>query len=418
MGYIDLKYRPGKDDLVCEFRVEPAAGVTMKQAAEAVAGESSVGTWTDITTSKPYIKKLGAKVFEMRGSYIKVAYPEELFELDNIPQILSSVAGNIFGMKMLRNLRLEDINFPDKVIRSFKGPRFGIQGIRKLLKVKDRPLVGTIVKPKIGLRTADHARVAQDAWEGGCDIVKDDENLSGQSFNPFEKRVKVTLKARDAAEKVTGERKMYMPNVTAETNEMLRRARLVKDSGGEYVMVDIMTTGWSALHTLRDLDLDVVLHGHRAMHAALTRSPKHGISMLTIAKLSRLIGVDQLHIGTIIGKMEGSKDDVQEIEQQIEKRIIRPHSDTHALGEEWMSIKPVFAVCSGGLHPGHVPKLMGMMGRDIIIQMGGGIHGNPLGTKAGAAAARQAVQASMDGQQLEKYALKHKELAAAMKKWA
>ena len=364
------------------------------------------------------MSELAAKVFDINGKYIKVAYPIGLFEKDNIAQILSSVAGNIFGMKIIQNLRLEDINLPDGVVKSFRGPKFGIGGVRKILNVAERPLVGTIIKPKIGLQTADHAKVALDAWMGGCDIVKDDENLSSQSFNPFQKRIISTLKARDIAEKRTDEKKIYMPNITAETKKMLDRARNLEKQGCEYAMVDIMTVGWSALQTLIEADLDLVIHAHRAMHAAMTRNPRHGISMLTIAKLARLIGVDQIHIGTIIGKMEGDKDDVIEIEDQIEKRIIAPHSKTHALGEEWMHIKPVFAVCSGGLHPGHIPKLMNLLGKDIIIQAGGGCHGHPNGTREGATALRQSVDAAMEGVSLKNYAMHHKELAVALKKWA
>jgi len=415
--YVDAKYKPGRNDLVCEFRVEPAAGIGFRKAAEAIAGESSIGTWVEVKSSKPYVEKLAAKVFKLSGKHIKVAYPIDLFEPDNIPQILSSVAGNIFGMKMVKNLRLEDINLPGRVLKSFNGPEFGINGVRKLLGVQERPLVGTIVKPKLGLRTADHAKVAYDSWVGGCDIVKDDENLSNQNFNPFKKRIVQTLKARNRAEASVGERKIYMPNITAETKEMLERARFIKEQGGEYVMIDILTVGWSALQTLRDADLGLVIHAHRAMHGAITRNPSHGISMLVIAKLARLIGVDQIHVGTIIGKMEGEKSDIIEIEQQIEKSIIQPHKDTHALGEEWMHIKPVFAVCSGGLHPRHVPKLVKILGKDIIIQLGGGVHGHPDGTLAGAMTARQAVDAAMKGFSLKKYANDHKELFAALRKW-
>ena len=118
--------------------------------------------------------------------------------------------------------------------------------------MKSRPLVGTIVKPKLGLNEKEHAGVAYDAWVGGLDIVKDDENLSSQSFNRFEKRVRATLRMRDRAEKETGERKMYMPNITAETGDMLGRAEFVKENGGEYAMVDIITIGWSGLQTVRN----------------------------------------------------------------------------------------------------------------------------------------------------------------------
>lgn len=415
-GYIDLNYKPTKNDLVCDFYLEPEKGISHKKAAEYTAAESSTGTWTEIHTREPYMKKLSAKVFHVKGTDVKIAYPQELFELGNMPQILSSIAGNIFGMKAVKNLRLEDIRFTKKIIKSFPGPKYGIQGVRKILRVKDRPLVGTIVKPKLGLRTKDHAKVAYEAWRGGCDVVKDDENLSSQKFNPFERRVKQTLKMRDRAEKETGEKKVYMPNVTAETQEMLKRAKFVKKNGGRYVMIDIITCGWSAVQSLRDLDLDVVIHAHRAMHGAFTRKKKHGMTMLSVAKIARLIGVDQLHIGTAVGKMEGGPKEVEEIEHEIEDSFIQGNK-TDVLSQNWYGKKPVFAVCSGGLQPGHIPRLVEMLGKDIIIQAGGGIHGHPEGTRKGATAMRQAVDAVLGDKSLKEYSKSHRELAQALKMW-
>lgn len=360
---------------------------------------------------------MGAKVFEIKGNFVKIAYPVDLFELGNMPQILSSIAGNIFGMKAVKNLRLEDIDWPGKLIKSFKGPTYGIQGIRKLLKIPERPLCGTIIKPKLGLNEEEHAKVAYEAWVGGIDTVKDDENLSNQSFNNFSKRVEETLKMRDRAEKETGERKVYMPNITAEMDTMLERANFVKEAGGEYAMVDIITIGWSALQNLRNAndDLKLVLHGHRAGHSTFTRNKKHGISMVVIGDVSRLIGLDQLHIGTIVGKMEGVKEEILTIEEEIEKRIIREHG--HSLADDWLNIKPIFAVCSGGLHPGMVPYLVKTLGNDIIIQAGGGIHGHKLGTKAGATAMRQAIDATLNNVSLKEYSKNHKELNIALKQW-
>src|SRR4030042_2204743 len=164
--YVDLGYKPSKNDLICEFVVEPN-NESLKRAAGAVTAESSTGTWTELTTTKPYMENLAAKVFEINGNNAKIAYPIELFEPANMPNILSSVAGNVFGMKELNNLRLNDIHFPEKLLGSFKGPKYGISGIRKLLKVPKRPLVGTIIKPKIGLNTEDHARGAYESWVGG-----------------------------------------------------------------------------------------------------------------------------------------------------------------------------------------------------------------------------------------------------------
>ncbi|RLI07641.1 ribulose-bisphosphate carboxylase large subunit, partial [Candidatus Bathyarchaeota archaeon] len=309
LDFIDLTYEPSETDVICDFHVEPL-GISLEEAAGGVAAESSIGTWTELTTIKPYVERLHATVFQIEGNEVRIAYPVELFEPGNMPNILSSVAGNVFGLGAIKRLRLNDIHLPEALVRSFRGPSYGIEGVRRLLRVEDRPLVGTIIKPKLGLRTRDHARVAYEAWIGGCDIVKDDENLSSQAFNPFEDRVVETLERRDRAEEETGERKAYMVNVTAETGEMIRRAEFVKDHGGRYAMVDIITCGFSALQAVREQDLGLVIHAHRAGHAAFTRMERHGISMRVIAKAARMVGVDQLHVGTAVGKMSEGREEV------------------------------------------------------------------------------------------------------------
>jgi ribulose-bisphosphate carboxylase large chain len=412
--FLNLKYKPKSSDLICLFKVEPN-GVSIKEASENIALESSVGTWDEVGTEKKYMKKLGAKVFSIKGNMVKIAYPCELFEKGNAPNILSSIAGNIFGMKIVKNLRLEDIKIPDEILNSFQGPKYGINGIRKIMKVYNRPLIGTIIKPKIGLKTLDHAKVAYESWIGGCDLVKDDENLSSQKFNQFEERLARTLEMSDRAEEETGEKKAYLINVTAETREMIKRAELVEELGGKFVMVDVVTEGFGALQTLREADFKMAVHAHRAMHAAFTRNKKHGISMMVLADIIRLIGCDSLHIGTVVGKLEGSLNEISEIEEEIEKKVVK--ETKIRLEQNWGKIKPVMAVSSGGLHPGHVPFLIKHLGKDLIIQMGGGCHGHPLGTGAGARAARQAVDACMQGISLKKYSENHAELKSALEKW-
>ncbi len=402
VDFVDLTYKPKPSDLICTFTVEPE-GIDLKEAAGGVAAESSVGTWTELTTSKAYVEKLAATVFKLEGNNATIAYPIDLFEEGNMPNILSSIAGNVFGLKALKNLKLQDIIFPEEITKSFHGPKYGIAGIRKLLKVPKRPLVGTIIKPKLGLKTMDHAKVAYEAWAGGCDVVKDDENLSSQAFNPFEERLSQTLEARDKAQTETGERKVYMVNITADTETMLDRADLVVDSGGEYVMVDILTCGWSALQTLRSQDLKLVIHAHRAGHAAFTKSPVHGISMRPIAKVARIIGVDQLHVGTVVGKMSETKTEVLD--------------NIDALKADMHGLKQVMPVASGGLHPRLVPALIETFGNDVVIQAGGGIHGHPDGTVAGAKAMRQAADAAQQKIALDEYAKTHKELKAALQTW-
>lgn len=389
-----------KKYIICKFYFE--SNLSNEEAAENIAAESSIGTWTDVKTMKEEIKNmLAAKVFKLEDNFMHIAYPIEMFEA-SVPQLLADIAGNIFGIKYVNQLRLLEVNFPPKYIKSFKGPEFGIKGVRKLLQIKERPLVGTIIKPKIGLPPDDHARVAYEAWIGGIDFVKDDENLTDQKFNPFYERVETTLQALDKAETETGEKKNYAPNISAPYNEMVKKAQFVRDNGGKCVMIDILTCGFSALQSYIEEDFDMIIHAHRAMHGAITRNEKHGIHMSVLAQLARFCGCDQLHIGTIVGKMEGDK---EEVLGNIQACIYE------------CGLKPTFPVCSGGLYAGNIPTLMEILGKDIIIQAGGGVHGHPKGTKAGATSMRQAVEAVMDNIPIEKYIQTHEELRLALEKW-
>ncbi len=398
--FIDLKYKPSEKDLICTFRLRPAGGLTMKEAGARVASESSVGTWSALDVPERIVE-MRARCFSIKGDIVKIAYHPVLFEKGSIPQLLSSIAGNVFGMKAVRALRLENIQFPKALAKSFSGPAIGLKDIRKKLKISRRPLVGTIVKPKIGLHSKTHALRAYESWTGGLDLVKCDENLTNQSFNKFDANVRETLKLKFRAEKETGEKKIYVPNVTAETKEMIRRAKLVRDLGGSCIMIDILTAGWSALQTMRNEFPDMIIHAHRAGHAMFTRGP-FGMSMLVVAKLARLAGVSQIHTGTAnVGKMKSRNNETQVVNTFLKSG--------------WFNKKPVFPIASGGLDACLVPKLVKKLGTDIIIQAGGGVHA--LGTRTGAASMRQAVDAVMNGIPLNEYAKTHSELRKAIEKW-
>jgi len=406
--YIDEDYEPTDKDLICYYTFQHDSSVSFEWAAGGIAAESSIGTWDpDLATMREGIEDLGAVVYEMdeENQKIKVAYPEDLFEKGNMPQIQSSITGNIFGLEELERLRVEDVDFSRGLVNSFPGPQLGISGVRDFLNVEERPLVGTIVKPKLGLNDSQHSEVAFDAWTGGLDIVKDDENLTSMSFNKFDDRISETLSKKRDAEKETGEKKVYFPNITASLGEMERRADEVLENGGRYVMIDILTAGWSAVQEMREY-LDgkkVGIHAHRAQHAAYTRLKSHGISMLTIAKFARLVGVDNLHSGTVVGKMEGGKQEVLDIYD--------------FLRSDYEGLKKTIPVASGGLHPGMVDELMEIFGRDFVIQAGGGVHGHPKGTYSGAKALRQAVEVCMEGESLEEGSENKEELAEALDKW-
>jgi ribulose-bisphosphate carboxylase large chain len=402
--FLDDSYDPAPSDLVCTFRVRPAADMTMAAAASRIASESSNGTWAELQVDGE-VTDLSATAFEVEESgLVEVAYPDALFEGGNMAQVLSCIAGNILGMKAVERIRLEDCEWPEALATSFPGPQFGSSVREDIFDAADRPILATVPKPKVGLTTDQHAQIGYEAWTGGIDLLKDDENLTDQSFNPFHDRLTDSLAARDRAEEETGERKSYLVNVTAETTEMLDRVDAVADAGGEYVMVDVVTAGWSAVQSVRERceRHGLAIHAHRAMHAAFDRVGDHGVSMRVLAQVARLCGVDQIHTGTAdLGKLEN--EDSVGINEWLE-------SDLHGLAD-------VLPTASGGLHPGLVPELLDRLGTNLCVQAGGGVHGHPDGTAAGARAFRQAVDAAVERVPLTEYAADHGELRAAVEKW-
>ncbi|MBU2503458.1 MAG: type III ribulose-bisphosphate carboxylase [Nanoarchaeota archaeon] len=416
--FIDKSYRPKKNDLKVLFYFEPAAGITKEDAIGRIASESSTGTWTTLFKMPPRMKSLMATAYEVQGNYVKVAYPADLWENGNTPQLLSGIAGNIFGMKALKNLRLIDVSLPQDYIKHFKGPNLGIPGLRKYFKVYDRPLTGAVPKPKVGFSSEEHAKIGYETWMGGFDLVKDDENLISQKFNTFKRRVDLMTKMRDRAERETGSVKDALLNITAETEEMEKRAKYLHDKGWKYAMIDVVVAGTSAVQTLREHmgDMGMAIHAHRAMHAAFDRDEKHGITMQFLAKIMRMIGVDEIHSGTAVGKLVGSKEEVQAIASVLRDKHVKKRGNI-ILEQDWGNIKPAFPVSSGGLHPGLVPEVIDIYGKDLMLLVSGGIHGHPHGTRAGAMATMQALEAKNKKIKLEEYAKTHRELREALEKW-
>ena len=427
--FIRKDYTPDPDnDVIASFRIKPAKGFTIEDAAGAVAAESSVGTWTTLYQwyDRERVNRLMGKAYFFKdlgdGSYlVRIAYPVELFEEANMPGLLASVAGNIFGMKRVEGLRLEDIYLPESFLKGFKGPSKGMQGVRDIFKVYDRPIVGTVPKPKVGYSPEEVEKLAYEILVGGMDYIKDDENLTSPSFCRFEERAKRIMRVIDKVEKETGERKVWFANVTSDVREAKKRMKLVADYGNPFVMIDVVITGWAGITYLRDLaeEYGLAIHAHRAMHAAFTRNPYHGISMYVLAKLYRIIGVDQIHIGTPgVGKLEATKTDVLRYAAILRETHFKPDpDDPFHLEQKMYHIKPAFPVSSGGLHPGILPEVVKAFGKDLVIQVGGGVIGHPDGPRAGAAAVRQALDAINKGIPLDEYAETHKELRRALEKW-
>lgn len=418
LEFVDKNYKPKPNDIVALFYYEPADGISAEEAIGRIASESSCGTWTTLTTLPKNLPK--AIAFWYTENLVKIAYPIDGFERGSIAGLMSAVGGNIYGMKALKNLRLLDIQFPSEYLRDFRGPLYGVDAIKKIFRRESGPITAVVPKPKVGFSASEHARMAYELWVGGIDCVKDDENLTSQRFNKFERRVTLLAKQRDKAEKETGEVKDAFINVTApDLRELERRIKLVHDSGFRYFMIDVVVSGFTAVQTATELarEYRMAIHGHRAMHAMFTRNPKHGMSMLILAKLMRLAGIDQLHIGTVIGKLAGEREEVLAIRDAITKRNV-DEIPGFRLPQSWGRIKPMLPVASGGLHPGILPEIFSLYGTtDIVIQVGGGTFGHPMGVRAGAMAVIQAIEAYKLNIPLEEQAEKHVELRKALEKW-
>jgi ribulose-bisphosphate carboxylase large chain len=381
-----------------------------EDAAASVAAESSTGTWTRVYdgpgSGVPLAGKKRAIAYDLdyEKRMFKVAYPVDLFELDNISGLLAGIVGNIAGMKMVSAMRFYDVRFPRRMIEKFPGPKFGVDGIRKKLKQPKKCLVVTVPKPKIGRTAREQAELARDlftAGDGSYDGIKDDENLTSLAFNKFEERVKLVTNELKKAEKKTGKKKFYLCNIThSNIDKMSERAKLIKKNKGLFMMMDVITTGFAAVDTMRRKDFGLAIHAHRAMHGFITRDNSPGvhgtgklggfsISMIALAKLFRLLGVDSIHGGSPLAKME-DYGEAKYIKEVLQKKELEPHEKIPSLGQRWYHVKPVWITASGGLHPGDFETILSELGDDVIIQCGGGVLGHPKGVRPGVIAVEQA----------------------------
>jgi len=405
-SYLHLGEKVDPDGyVICKYRI--TTDLPMKKAAESLAAEQSTGTWTNISTlEKDIFEKYGGRVTDIEGNVVTVAFPADDFsiEVGGIPQILSIIAGNLFGLHAIDKIRLEDVWFPRSIRKEFRGPKFGIDGLRKILKRPEKPLVGTIVKPKIGLSPKDTAKYVYEAGKGGLTNSKDDETLVDQKFCPLEDRTVAIAEVLDKL-KSEGHRMVHAINVSTSGHKILEVAEKAQAWGANQIMVDVLTCGFAAVQVLaEDPSIKVPVHVHRTMHGAMTRDPLHGIAMLPIAKICRMCGGDALHVGTLgIGKMEGDhKGDRDNIDACFDRSA---------------GYKKVMPVCSGGIYPGVLDKIIAATGFDVQLQAGGGVAGHPGGVRKGGMAMSQAVDASFSGISLEEYARTHPELRTALEMW-
>jgi len=404
MGYWDSGYRPKETDVLALFRITPQDGVDPNEAAAAVAGESSTATWTVVWTDRlTACDRYRAKAYKVEpvpgspGQYFAyIAYDLDLFEPGSVANLTASVIGNVFGFKPLKALRLEDMRFPVAYVKTFAGPPTGIVVERERLDKFGRPLLGATVKPKLGLSGKNYGRVVYEALQGGLDFTKDDENINSQPFMHWRDRFLNCMEAVNRAQAATGELKGHYLNVTAATMEdMYERAEFAKQLGSVIVMIDLVI-GYTAIQSMSRWARknDMILHLHRAGHSTYTRQKNHGVSFRVIAKWMRLAGVDHLHAGTIVGKLEGDPNSVQGFYNVL--REPRNPMDLQRgifFEQDWAGLAGVLPVASGGIHAGQMHQLLTYLGDDTVLQFGGGTIGHPMGIAAGATANRVALEA-------------------------
>jgi 2,3-diketo-5-methylthiopentyl-1-phosphate enolase len=396
-----------------------AAEVPIPLLSMALAVEQSTGTWVPVPGETPEVRRRHvAKVlgvyevpdfeFEVppsvqtRNWVIQVAYPEVNIGAQ-IPMLLTSVIGNI---SMGGNIKLLDVRFPEKYVAGFKGPNFGIDGIREILGVPKRPLLNNMIKPCTGYPLELGANLFRDAALGGCDIIKDDELIADASFNSVEGRVKRYMEIEKQVYEETGEHTLYTVNITDSVPKVFESAKRAVELGCNALMVNYLAVGLPVMHALaEDPSINVPILAHMDIAGAMYMSPLHGVSShIVLGKLPRLAGADVVVIPAPYGKAPVIPDKFRNVAKNLTFPLYH--------------LKPTFPMPSGGITQSMVPKVVADLGTDIVIGSGGGIHAHPQGPVAGGKAFRQAIDAVMQGISLEEYAKDHPELDVVLKLWA
>jgi len=405
--------------LIATYLASFPASVPIPRLAPALAIEQSTGTWVAVPGETPEVRaRHVAKVIgvyeipdlefavppglETRNYIIQIAFPQINIG-SQIPMLLTTVVGNI---SMGGRIKVLDIRFPKKFVDGFQGPRFGIEGVREILGVPDRPLLNNMIKPCTGYTPEVGVELFRKAALGGCDIIKDDELLANASFNEVQARVKLYMEAERQVYEETGEHTLYTVNVSDEIPQVFENAHRAVELGCNAIMVNYLAVGFPVLRALAEYpEINVPILAHMDVAGAYYMSPYHGVtSHLILGKLPRLAGADVVVFPAPYGKAPVIKDKFV----NVARNLSFPFYD----------IKPTFPMASGGITPSMVPKVMKDLGSDIVIGSGGGIHAHPQGPVAGGKAFRQAIDATIESIPLKEAAKEYPELAAALEAWA
>ncbi|MFW9895487.1 MAG: RuBisCO large subunit C-terminal-like domain-containing protein [Candidatus Thorarchaeota archaeon] len=423
--YLDIPEAIGLDGIdlekyiIASYVIKKPKGQNVNYLSRFAAIEQSTGTWVRVPAETEEVRKhhvarvLGVyeipmyeygipKDIKERTYFVQIGFPIVNVKGMGIPMLFSTVIGNI---SITHGLKLVDLAFPKEWLKDFKGPKFGIDGLRDLLKIPERPLLNNMVKPCTGHTAEVAADLVYKAAVGGCDVVKDDELISDPSFNRLEDRIVKVMEAVDKADSEKGEKTLYTINITTKFPEMFEYADKMIELGANALMINYLTTGFEALRQIaEDPSIKVPILGHMDFGGAYFGGFWTGLtSMLTFAKLPRICGADTVVIPAPYGKAEI-------LEERYEQNL-------KALRYPFQHIRPTLPMPSGGITQGMVEKCIKEAGYDILIGSGGGIHSHPDGPIAGARAFRQAIDAVMQGKNVKEAAKEHKELGIALGVW-
>ena len=407
-----------RDFVIATYLYRAPSDTDIHRAAGALAEMQSTGTWVTLELETQAIRERhAAKVLatwevpleelggradrDARDWVIQIAYPSHNIGAQ-IPLLLATVYGECASAG---DIKLIDLDLPESFVASFKGPKFGVEGIRRLVGAADRPLLITMLKPAIGLTPKESADVFYQAAIGGSDGVKDDELLVSHPWSHFLDRVREHERAAQAAFDGTGHRTLYFVNITDRPDRLVQNAYRAIEAGASALMVDYLTVGVSALSMLaEDPAIAVPILGHLAFAGAMSASPRNGVSShLVLGKLPRLAGADTVVYPSPYGTLQFSRSE--------HLRLARTMTDP------FYGIRRMLPTPGGGLHAGMVPRLFGDLGIDFALGVGGAVHGHPMGAAAGARAIRQAIDAAVRGEPLDAAGAAHAELGAALATW-
>jgi ribulose-bisphosphate carboxylase large chain len=430
--YADLSLREedlmaGGRHVLCAYIMKPKKGYGYLETAAHFAAESSTGTNVEVSTTDDFTRGVDALVYEIdeKKEIMKIAYPSDLFDRNIIDgramlaSFLTLTIGNNQGMGDVEYAKMYDFWMPPAYLRLYDGPSTDISDLWRVL---GRPvvdggfIVGTIIKPKLGLRPQPFANAAYDFWLGG-DFIKNDEPQGNQVFARLKETITAVADAMRRAQDETGEAKLFSANITADDyREMIARGEFILETFAENAdhvafLVDGYVAGPAAITTARRYFPKQYLHYHRAGHGAVT-SPQtqRGYTAFVLAKMARLQGASGIHVGTMsYGKMEGEKDDTN-----IAYMIERDSADGPFYHQEWQGMRPTTPIISGGMNALRLPGFFDNLGHsNLILTAGGGSYGHVDGPAAGATSLRQAEQCWRQGADPLEFARDHAEFARA-----